>query len=451
MPPLYDPRHYDRDRPVGSYWEATGGADPALHPLGADLAADVAIIGGGYTGLAAAYHLAKLHGLRAAVLEAGPIGWGASGRNGGFCGLGGTKLDYGAMADRFGPGPARAYFAAQKAGVGLVRDLARGEGIDIEACGEGEHYVAHKPNRVPALRAKAELVRRLFGERWPVWSREELAERLLDAPEAHGCLHVPHYFGLHPLRYVRGLAAAASAAGASVHPRSPVLRWERSGGRHRLHAPAATVTASRVLVATNGYTPEELDPASLAGRVLPALSSIIVTRPLTPAEQAAHRWTRPALLADTRDLLFYIRLLPDGRLLFGARGGTDASPAAFEGRKAWMLRRLAEKFPAWAGAEVEHAWWGLVCLARDLLPHLSWLDGDDGDRTTLAALAYHGGGVAFATMLGRAAAAVLAGREPDPPLPAFVRTAPPRFPLPAARVWALRGAYVAYRVADEWR
>ena len=88
------------------------------------------------------------------------------------------------------------------------------------------------------------------------------------------------------------------------------------------------MTADRVLFATNGYTPEGLDPA-LRGRLLPALSSILVTRPLTAAEQAAQGWTRPALVADTRKLLFYIRLLRDGRLLFGARGGLDASPDGF--------------------------------------------------------------------------------------------------------------------------
>ena len=143
--------------------------------------------------------------------------------------------------------------------------------------------------------------------------------------------------------------------------------------------PLGTVTADRVLVATNGYTPEGLSPM-LAGRVLPALSSILVTRPLTAAEQAAQGWTKPALVADTRQLLFYIRLLRDGRLLFGARGGTDASPAAFARQRAWMERRLGEKFPAWRGVGIDYAWWGLVCLASDRLPHLGWLD--DGKRTS---------------------------------------------------------------------
>jgi glycine/D-amino acid oxidase-like deaminating enzyme len=445
---LYHHSHYERDRPLGTFWESScAGPARASVPLREDRSAEVAIIGGGYTGLSCAYHLAREHGIQAVVLEAGPIGWGASGRNGGFCGLGGTKLGYGAMAERFGLEETRRYFACQKEGVALVRRIAEPEGFDIEATGEGEHLLAHKPNRNRELHDKAALVERLFGERWPVWTREELAERLLDAPEAHGCLVIPHYFGLHPLRYVRGLAAAAETAGARVHDASPVTAWERARDRHTLRTPGGTVTATRVLVATNGYTPEHLVPA-LAGRTLPALSSILVTRPLTASEQAAHRWTRPALIADVRNLLFYIRLLRDGRLLFGSRGGTDASPAAFERRKAWMRRRLAEKFPAWAEVDIEHAWWGLVCLARDLLPHLGWLDAE---RRTLTALAYHGGGVAFSTMLGRAAAAVLAGKEPDPPLPAFIRNQPPRFPLPAARLWALRAAYAGYQIGDEWR
>lgn len=444
--PLYHADHFDRTVPVGSYWEATGGPEPTgLVPLTGDTQVEVVIIGGGYTGLSAAYHLAKEHGIEAVVLEAGRIGWGASGRNGGFCGLGGTKLDYAAMAQRFGMDATRQFYTVQKFGVPLVRGLAEAEGIDIQIAGEGEHYLAYKPSRWQELEQKVATMQRLFGERWELWRKPELEERLLRSPEAHGCVVVPHYIGIHPLRYVRGLAIAAARHGARVHPSSPVTGWERTGGRHRLLTPQGSVNADRVLVATNGYTPEGLMPA-MAGRVLPALSSIIVTRPLSAEEQAAQGWTRPALIADSRNLLFYIRLLRDGRLLFGARGGTDASPAAFAARRVWMERRLGEKFPAWRGVAIDHAWWGLVALARDLLPHLSWLDPE---RRTLAALAYHGSGISFATMFGRAAAARLAGREPDPPLPDFLQSPPPRFPLPGLRIAALRAAYLAYTVKDE--
>jgi glycine/D-amino acid oxidase-like deaminating enzyme len=180
--------------------------------------------------------------------------------------------------------------------------------------------------------------------------------------------------------------------------------------------------------------------------VLPALSSIVVTRPLSEAERAAHRWTEPCLLADTRTLLFYIRLLRDGRLLFGSRGGTDASPPAFAERKAWMAERLNEKFPRWAGVRLDYAWWGFVALAADRLPHLAPLADDPG--VWWAGL-YHGGGVAMGTWFGRAAAARLAGGREDPPLPDFVTTPPPRFPLAALRVWMLRAAYLRYGRSDE--
>ncbi|MFO1036664.1 MAG: FAD-binding oxidoreductase [Geminicoccaceae bacterium] len=442
---LYDVRHYDRTVPVGSYWEATAGPDTlGLSPLNADMSAEVAVIGGGYTGLSAAYHLAREHGIQAVVLEAGAIGWGASGRNGGFCGMGGSKLGYGEMAQSYGGDAARRYFNAQKGAVALVRQITQEEQIDVEPTGDAEYYVAHKPSRWIELQSKQAMVQRMFGEKWELLRQPELEERLLRAPEAYGALVVPHYFGLHPMRWVRGLAGAAVRHGAKVYPHSPVTRWEQDGEGHRLVTPGGTVRAGRVLVATNGYTPEGLD-GDLAGRVLPALSAIVVTRPLTEAERAAH-WSKPALIADTRNLLFYIRLLRDGRLLFGARGGTDASPAAFQERIAWMRRRLGEKFPAWKEVGTDYAWWGLVCLARDFMPHLGWLDDR---RSTLAGMAYHGSGVSFGTLFGKAAAALLAGKEPDPPLPAPFLTPPPRFPLPGTRMLALKAAYAGYRFKDE--
>ena len=104
----------------------------------------------------------------------------------------------------------------------LVRQLAEGEGIDLEIAGEGEHYLAHRTSRWHELENAAGTAQRLFGERWQLWRKAEMEERLLHSPEAHGCLVVPHYFGLHPLRYVRGLARAAVARGAIVHARTPV-------------------------------------------------------------------------------------------------------------------------------------------------------------------------------------------------------------------------------------
>lgn len=445
-PQLYHRAIHDTNVLPQSYWQATAPRLAIdLPPLSGPSTSDVAIIGGGYTGLSAALHLVRDHGLSVTLLEAGPIGWGASGRNGGFCCLGSSKLSGPVLVKRFGLDAARAYFRAQTAAISHVRELALTEGLDIDATGQGELVLAHRPDRLDGLKAQAAFVAATHGEHWEVLERAALAERHLDTEEAHGALVVPHGFGLHPLRYVRGLAGAAARHGARLHPSSEVLAWERDGRRHRLVTSGGMLTADKVLVATNGFYREGLH-AGLDGRVLPALSSIVVTRPLSAAEQAAHRWTAPWLVVDTRALVFYIRLLADKRLLFGARGGTDASPAAFARRRSWMLRRLGEKFPAWADVPVDHTWWGLVALAADRLPHLAELD--DAPGVWWAGL-YHGAGVAMGTWFGRSAAARLAGRIEEPALPVFLTTPPPRFSLPALRLWLLRAAYLGYGLADE--
>ena len=444
---LYHPWIHDHRAAVPSYWEAS--APPlaaAAAPLEGDRRCEVAIIGGGYTGLSAALQLARAYAIDCAVLEAGPIGWGASGRNGGFCVLGSSKRSLGELARRHGPAEARRFHELQRAAIALVEDLARDEAIALEATGRGELLVAHRPARLAALHRQARETEAITGERWRVLSGVELGERHVQMREAAGALVIPHGFGLHPLRYVRGLATAAVRHGAVLHGHTEVLRIDREPAGFRLHAARGSLRARRLLLATNGFTREGLHK-SLDGRLLPALSTILVTRPLSAAERAAQGWREPWLIADTRTLLFYLRLLRDGRLLFGARGGTDASPAAFAARVGWMRRRLAGRFPAWAAVEVEHAWWGLVGLAYDRVPHLGALDDD---RALWFAGAYHGGGVAMGTALGCAAAARLAG-APDPlPLPSFVGGAPPRFPLPSLRLLGLRAAYLTAAITDAW-
>ncbi|MCB1882674.1 MAG: FAD-binding oxidoreductase [Geminicoccaceae bacterium] len=441
---LYDQNLYDTAAHQPSHWAATAGPAPAAPPLTGDATAEVAVVGGGFTGLMAALHLAGA-GVETVLLEAGPLAWGASGRNGGFCILGGSKLEPLDLAKRHGIEAARAFFAMQRASIDHVAETAEEHGIDVERAGRGELFVAHKPGRMRGLRAWVEAVERVCGERWPVLDKAEVQARIGRTGEAEGAILIPHGFGLHPLRYAHGLAKAAQGAGVHLHPASPVVAWREEDGHHRLVTPQGSLKARRVLVATNGFPSESLRP-DLVGRVLPALSTILVTRRLTEPELAAQGWTEPWIFADSRSLLYYIRLLPDRRLLFGSRGGTDAGPAAFARRVAWLTAKFRARFPAWAGVEVERAWWGPVALARSLHPHLGFLDEE---RSVLWAGAYHGNGVAMSGYLGRAAAMLLAGRPQPGPLPDFVRRPPPRFPVPRLRVPVLRAAYALFGLKDE--
>ncbi len=447
MSQLYPPAVYDAARPVPSYWEATAGPPPAdCTPLDGAATAEVAIIGGGYTGLSAALHLARDHGIEACVLEAGAPGWGASGRNGGFCCVGGAKLSYGAMIRRFGVEETRRFRRAQLDAIAAVRETVAAEGLDVEMTGSGAIEVAHRPGRMAELRAMRDMLRDVFGERAELWSREELAERAYAGPEAHGALLEPDGFGLHPLKYARGLARAAIARGAKIHGRSRVVAWRREGTGHVLETAGGVLRARRVLVATNGFAPEGLHPVT-TGRVLPAFSNILTTRPLDDAELAAQGWRTDCPVNDVRHLVFYFRLLPGRVFMFGARGGTSGTPASEARRRAWMERRFARMFPAWAEIPFTHFWRGLIAIARDRIVHVA---RHPDDPTVHYAMAYHGNGVSFATWAGRAVAADIAGRPEAVPVPPLVARPIPRFPLPGLRRLYLRAAYAAFHVADEW-
>lgn len=429
---------------VGSYWAATGGEEVAdATPAEGESEAEIAIIGGGYTGLSVAYHLAREHGVRPRLLEANRIGWGCSGRNGGFCSIGIGKEHHDAWVRRWGLEGARTVFEQGREAVRTVKAILTAEAIDAEPTPDGGLELAHRASRLRDLQARQRQLRELFGYETELLQRADLEARYLASREAHGALLHPEGFALHALRYARGLARAAQRHGAHLHGASPVIGWDREGDRHLLRTAQGTVRARQVVIATNGYTNDSLYPA-LEGRLLPVLSNIIVTRVLTEAERNAVNWRTHLKIWDSRRLLFYYRLLPDNRVLFGARGGIRDTPASNRSRRRWLQSRLGDMFPPLASVEVDYFWRGWVCLSRDRNPHL----GTAEDPTVHYALAYIGTGVALATYCGKLLADRLAGRPVDPgPL---LQAPLPRFPFPALRRAYLRAAYGWYRLQDEW-
>jgi glycine/D-amino acid oxidase-like deaminating enzyme len=429
---------------VTSYWEES--ANPlglSLSPLNNETACDVAIIGGGYTGLAAAIELAE-SSVDVCLLEAGAIGWGASGRNGGFACIGSHKLSYATMIGTYGLEATMAFHRAMKASVELVADNAVRHSIDIWKHGQGEVTLAHLPNRLNEFREEQAFHRATFGEENEILSRDGLKEHGLFGPEFHGGLLGKIGFGIHPLNYARGLARAVHKASARLFPNSRVSRWEEWEGKHHLYTEQGKVTARRVLVATNGYTPEDLSKHH-AGRILPALSNIIVTRPLSEEELTAQGWTSSTMAYDSRDLLHYFRLLSNNRFLFGGRGGTDSSDAAADGYRNLLTGTFHRLFPAWSNVEITHFWRGFVCLSYDLVPYVGALD----DRKSVwTSLAYHGNGVAMASWCGRAAARLMLDEERRDQVPAIITRRLARFPLPAFRPLYLKGAYLWYGWQD---
>jgi glycine/D-amino acid oxidase-like deaminating enzyme len=447
---LYHESLYRFDEAQPSYWEETAGDRKlAAQPLASDERCDVAVIGGGFTGLSAALHLARDFGIDVRVLEAGHIGWGASGRNGGFCSVGGTKLSIQAQLNRFGGDETRRYYQSQVDAIELVRELGREEAIDFQLQGDGEMTVAQSPRAFRALGAEAELQRRALGLDVSLLSREEFLERGYASPQQFGALKLKPSFGLHPIRYVLGLARAAERRGAVVHPGTYVHEWRKDGQDHVLQTDGGRLRAKRLIIACNGFMPEHLHK-TLVGRTLPVQSNIVVTRPMTDAELAAHEWRNPCPSVEARHLYVYFRMLPDGRLMLGGRGDTSGAPQAADKVFEQLQRRIAAIWPRWREIPITHRWRGLICMTNGLRPAIGRFPDD---ASIMFGFGYHGNGVNTATWTGRELAYWLAGSntsdstEPQH-LPALVRGLRPRFPIPAFRRIYARFGMMYYRFKD---
>jgi glycine/D-amino acid oxidase-like deaminating enzyme len=374
----------------------------AAQPLPAH--ADVAIVGGGYTGLAAARELAR-RGASVALLEARALGWGASSRNGGMV-LTGLKLEAEQLVAKYGLETARRLFAASLQALGCVERIVAEERIDCDFARSGHLLLACKPAHYGALAREAELLDRHFGHPTRVVPPGELGDEI-GSGAYHGGLVDAASAGIHPARYAAGLARAAQRAGAQLYERAPVQRIERDQAGWRLATPRGQLRAGAVLLASGGYS----GPATpaLRRKIVPLGSYIIATEPLP--ETLAHELSpRDRMIFDSKRFLYYFRLTPGRRMLFGGRAGFFPETPATVRQSAEILRRgMLKVYPQLRDARIEYAWGGTLDVTFDMMPHAGQIDG------LHYAIGYAGHGVAMATYLGGLLGAGLAGEQADNP------------------------------------
>jgi glycine/D-amino acid oxidase-like deaminating enzyme len=392
---------------------------------------DVAVVGAGYTGLSAARTLAR-HGVAVTVVERHRVGWGASGRNGGFV-LPGFKPEVDQLLRRYGLERAKALFAASLEALELLERIIAEEAIDCAYSRCGTVVLAGRPAHLRDLERIQRLLSESFGHETTLLGPGELRDEI-GSTAYHGGLLDRAAGGLHPARYCAGLARAARRAGATIVEQAEVLGVVRVAGRIMLLTSRGSLSAGQVLVATNGYTDAAFP--GIRRRVVPVGSYVIATAPLEPS-MARVILPKGRVMSDTWNLLHYFRLSPDGRLVFGGRA--SFTPIGVERSARVMTAAMRRVFPLLAKVPVEYAWRGNICVSRDRMPHAGRLEG------LHYALGYAGHGVALATWLGARMGDALAGRGA---VPSLTGEHPPVIPLYRGEPWFLPVVGAYYRMRD---
>jgi glycine/D-amino acid oxidase-like deaminating enzyme len=402
--------------------------------------ADVAVIGAGFTGLSAARTLAQ-RGAKVVVLESNTIGWGASSRNGGMV-LTGMKLGVNKLISMFGRDLTRRMYAASLATIDCVEQIIREENVDCDFSRCGHLEVACRQKHFDDHARQAEVIAREFNHPLRVIERNDLSAEI-GSTIYHGGMVDEVSAGVNPARYVAGLGRAAAKAGAAIFERAQAQRIERASSQGELGWSITTARGSfwarEVFVATSGYT-GKATPA-LRKKLIPIGSFIIATEILS--EPLARELSpRNRMIYDSKNYLYYYRLTPDRRMLFGGRAAFFPENDQTIRRSAEILRRgMIEVYPQLRNTKVEYVWGGTLDFAFDIMPHAGQLDG------MYYAVGYAGHGVAMATYQGQKIAELIAGEKPDNP---FVGIKFPGAPLGLynGKPWFLPLAGAWYKLLD---
>jgi len=422
-----------------NYWLTTAKM-PASPAQQLPESADVAVIGAGFTGLSAALALAK-RGVKVVVLESETIGWGASSRNGGMV-LSGLKLGVNELISKYGPDLTRRMYEASLDTITCVERIVKEENIACDFARTGHLEVACKQAHFDDYARQVEVIAREFNHQLRIVPRNELRDEI-GSDIYYGGMVDEVSAGLNPARYVAGLGAAAMRAGAAIFEHTMLQKIDResqSGAPgFRLTASRGSLRARNVLVGTSGYT-GAATPA-LRKRIIP-IGSFIITTEALPDAVARELSPRNRQIYDSKNYLYYFRLTPDNRMLFGGRAAFFPETDQTIRQSAEILRRgMISVYPQLRDTKVEYVWGGTLDFCFDIMPHAGQMDG------VYFAVGYAGHGVAMATWQGQRMAEWIADGKTDNP---FAEIPFPGAPLGLynGKPWFLPFAGAYYKVLD---
>jgi gamma-glutamylputrescine oxidase len=388
----------DSDDYPNSYYHASCNRKLELGPLDSSRRADVCIIGGGYTGLSTALHLAE-RGYDVVLLEARKPGWGASGRNGGqLCS--GQRRDQLELGKLVGADAARELWELAEAAKNLAKTLIAKHHIECDLK-PGIAHADHKPGYSSESRKYVDFLQRTYDyDQIEYLERDAMAE-LVGSDSYYGGSLDMGAAHLHPLNYALGLADAALAAGARLYE-STVVEGYHEGSPNRVMTSRGVVEADYIVLACNGYLGKLEQRVS--GKIMPINNFIVATEPLSERQLKTIN-PRDVAIADSRFVVNYYRLSADKRMLFG--GGENYRqnfPADIAG---FVRKPMVQIYPQLAATRIDYAWGGTLAVTLNRMPHFGRL----GQHSTYFAQGYSGQGVAMATLAGKLIADAIGGES----------------------------------------
>lgn len=396
---------------------------------------DVAVVGGGFTGLGAARQLA-LAGAKVIVLEAETVGFGASGRNGGHLNNG-LAHSYLSAKQELGKERAIALYKAFDASLDTLEAIIAEEGIDCNFRRAGKLKLASKPQHFDGLARNFEAVHAEVDPDTALLSPDDLKAEI--GSPFHGAMLSKKSCMMHMGRYVVGLAEAAKRRGAIIVEKATVTDISKSGAHHRLKTTKGAVTADNVLMASGAYTTPNF--GYFRRRIMAVGSFIIATRPLTEQEIAS---TMPGnrTCVNSMNIGNYWRLSPDNRLIFGGRARFSATSDQRSDAKSGAILRdsMASIFPQLAKVDIDYCWGGLVDITKDRYPRAGYQDG------LWYAMGYSGHGAQLSTHLGMSIADAILGRPDTNPVKGLEW---PAVPGHFGKPWFLPFVGLYYKMLDK--
>lgn len=441
-PNMYDPFVENQipfnQPPTDSYWNDK--EQPiTTKALESDIHTDVLIIGAGYTGLSCAIELANAGIKNITVIDANQIGWGCSSRNAGFVLPGSGRLSYKELESRFGTAQTLKLHDQFISAIDLLETRISSLPGNADKTEHGYLKLAHSKSWFEKLNSSAAYLQSNFNYDVEVITKNDFNKNFVDHQHVYGAIRYKNGFGINPLKLVNHYAQLAIDMGVNIYTHSPANEITKSGNNtHHVITPKGSIKTNKLVIATNGYTPKSLN-TPLNGKVLPVLTSVIVTRPLTPSEIEQSNFKTHQVMMDTRELKYYYRLLPDNRILFGGRSAITGKAAANPKYQQRLLQELQTSFVGLDEVTIDYGWSGWISVAFDQMPHIYKTDDD-----IFYATGYCGSGVSFSAWAGKQLADLISEQESSSPL----MTELPSFPFAPFRRMGQRFFYQYGRLKD---